>query len=1141
PATPQRGGYLIDANGASVTQLFAPGFGLFDLGERGGVVYFYRAACSIVADLGRENFWDVSWDVTGQDLVTPKLHHYSADLGESSLEFGVPYTPDLLARLIPDGDGLFAFLHVVDGTDTPLSATGLYKLDGATASLLEPIELPNDLGFSPAFAADVGAIFYIGQDSAFPDENAMFALYRYDLETGVAELVEDIGSRTSLKVWEGAYAKGTPMVAANADGSVVAYRWANGAADEGGVQMRVASRNTQTGDYEFGFASCLSGISQTLLVDETEGRGTNALDCQYPAVSADGRFVAFTARATNAPGNANIRQAWRYDQQENRLENLSEGLNSDCHAIALSPSGRHAAFVAADSATELPQLFRVDCGPAVTLATRQLVLPPGETVKLDLAVAAGKNATIEVSGTIPGTLKTIDDDILAANTPYAVETLPWQITTSGQVGSTTLTFKVTEGTMTAMAELSITVSNFTNLTNSVLPKSIRDDYEYTHLGFSADGRQALVLTNASLVSRDSDKVPTQDVYRLYLSGGRLELLTGDAAFSSNVYAPRLSGDARTVYWIDQSGTLRTDAGLSLATGVSQLAPAVSNDGQVVVIRKGNSLWKSTDAGVSWTQLQVEGLPEAAVYSTPMLSNDGGVLAFTVRTGGVLALYVLDGAGVCQMLAPEISALEGLTQDGERVLVRRVDGSFAWFSVGNAKATKISLLPPKAREVSLAGNGRFVAYVAPSSEDATLSGVYLLDLRKGITTEITAGADGSSFSPVLAASGRLLLFSSDATNLIDGLEDVNEERDLFLYTNPNWTNSLPGFTGTKIDKDIYEDPDNAFALNLYLRDNDDDALVPSLGVVATLGTARLVPPCEGQFDYRLSYLPPQDFCGTDSVQIRAWDGTGWSAWNTLQLVVQNVNDEPIWDVDTPAAVEVMAGAGLQVSLHATDADESNPEPDVLRYSLEGEVPSWVVFDSSSGRLTLRPGFGDDGEYTLTAMVTDGTVSAEHKIIVTVTPLAECEVPLTTLHTAGAGLPADLDPGSALGRWVATFAGCWVSFGNGWQPLSLPGDIDVEILCAALGCEKIWLYSTERYLPISHGKLPAGTGFWAKVTWPARSSSVSLWLKPVLTRSGELPRFCGPLVGEEPPVGLRGVEKRAWVNSSDWQLGRGYFQH
>ena len=1132
PNSPQRCGYWIGADGKTVTQMYAAGPEFY------GIV-FYRAMDFLSADADRRNFWGVSFHFTGGSNIDPYVHHYGLDTAqEAGKDTQIDYSEGFLMRLVPNAEGSVALLHVVDDSDEPLAETGLYALDGPQLALLKAISLPHDLGFAPAYTADGSAIFYVGENAATStDTQKMLALYRYDIADGTAELLEDIGLRTSLKVYDSRYLKSTPMVVVNADGTVVAYRWANGSTTaDGGVQLRVATRNVATGNYAFGFASRLAGAVESLLVDGTEGG--NTVDCRYPAISADGRFIAFTARATNAPGGANYRQAWRYDRQELRLECLSAGLAGDCQATALSPGGRYAAFIAPDTSTKLPQVYRVDGGPAIGLESKRLLVCPGQSIDLGLTAVAASTATIAVAGEVPGQLYTIDGDEVTPGISYSLDTLPWSFTAGSQAGGVTITLAITEGTQSASTELSLIVSDFANLTCDLLPENPRDSYEYTSPHFSADGKRAVFLTDAPL--SETDNAHFQDVYRMTFATGTLELLTGDGAFSTNAYAPQLSGDGNTVYWTDQNGAFWSSDGARLVeSGVDKyVSPAVSHDGKIIVIRRGDQLWRSTDAGASFVPLAVEGATRTAEYQSPLLSYDGRVLAFTVDDQDTHALYVLDGAGELRQLADDITACYGLTQDGGRTLVQRADGSFVWIAVGTGKVTAIPSLPQNARDVSLAGNGRFVAYTAPSSEDTTRSAIWLCDLGNSVTTEVTAGADGASTAPVLSASGHLLLFASDATNLIDGLADDNEERDLFLYTYPDWKNALPG-APIYMAHNLQEDPSQPLLLRLGLQDNDGDALVPVMTTSATLGTAYLVPPCEGQPEYLLGYLPPQDFVGTDSVQIRIWDGTGWGAPHTLRLVVKNVNDPPVWDEDTPVALELQAGGALQATLHATDVDEANPEPDVLSYALSDGAPSWAGIDVSTGLLTLRPGFADTGEFTLVAEVTDGTVRIAHSITVTVSDTGEYEIPLALLRDDDATPP---DPESALGQWLTGFVGCWMSFGDGWQALSLPGDADIAELCAVLGCEQIWLYSTANigFLPISQGVLPAGTGFWAQVVWLDDVTGISLFLTPVLQRVGELPRFCGPLVGEEPPVGLRGVDGGAWTDSPGWQPGHGYFK-
>jgi Tol biopolymer transport system component len=58
-------------------------------------------------------------------------------------------------------------------------------------------------------------------------------------------------------------------------------------------------------------------------------------------------------------------------------------------------------------------------------------------------------------------------------------------------------------------------------------------------------------------------------------------------------------------------------------------------------------------------------------------------------------------------------------------------------------------------------------------------IFLYDIESGTFTNITAGANGSSYTPMVSADGHALSFASDADNL--SANDVNGTTDVFLYT------------------------------------------------------------------------------------------------------------------------------------------------------------------------------------------------------------------------------------------------------------------------------------------------------------------------------------------------------------------------
>jgi Tol biopolymer transport system component len=90
--------------------------------------------------------------------------------------------------------------------------------------------------------------------------------------------------------------------------------------------------------------------------------------------------------------------------------------------------------------------------------------------------------------------------------------------------------------------------------------------------------------------------------------------------------------------------------------------------------------------------------------------------------------------------------------------------------------------------SISANGRFVAYVSDATDltaspaDGAHWNIFLYDARAGTTEQVTVGTggtapDGTSLDPVVSSSGRLVGYSSDASNLVDG--DTNGLYDAFL--------------------------------------------------------------------------------------------------------------------------------------------------------------------------------------------------------------------------------------------------------------------------------------------------------------------------------------------------------------------------
>jgi Tol biopolymer transport system component len=90
------------------------------------------------------------------------------------------------------------------------------------------------------------------------------------------------------------------------------------------------------------------------------------------------------------------------------------------------------------------------------------------------------------------------------------------------------------------------------------------------------------------------------------------------------------------------------------------------------------------------------------------------------------------------------------------------------------------------EVSISGNGRYVAYDSPQShvagDDGLFVDVFVYDVQTGLTTRAsldTAGGnpDGNSFQPFISDDGRYVAFTGQGGDLVTG--DNNGKQDVFV--------------------------------------------------------------------------------------------------------------------------------------------------------------------------------------------------------------------------------------------------------------------------------------------------------------------------------------------------------------------------
>src|SRR5262249_37348206 len=154
---------------------------------------------------------------------------------------------------------------------------------------------------------------------------------------------------------------------------------------------------------------------------------------------------------------------------------------------------------------------------------------------------------------------------------------------------------------------------------------------------------------------------------------------------------------------------------------------------------------------------------------PRVSADGRTIVFTSSATHLVPGEDANGSGA------DVYMFERETSTIRRV---SVDSAGQQSSVGSSFAPAVS------------DDGRYVAFVSSAPLDLVAKpgapstrSVYLRDMMRGVTTRVSvamhgAAADGASYHAALSGDGRLVAFTSDASNLAP--RDSNNAADVFLY-------------------------------------------------------------------------------------------------------------------------------------------------------------------------------------------------------------------------------------------------------------------------------------------------------------------------------------------------------------------------
>ncbi len=157
------------------------------------------------------------------------------------------------------------------------------------------------------------------------------------------------------------------------------------------------------------------------------------------------------------------------------------------------------------------------------------------------------------------------------------------------------------------------------------------------------------------------------------------------------------------------------------------------------------------------------------------------------------------------------------------------------------------------------------------------------------------------------------------------------------------------------------------------DVDGDALSATLTSDVSNGTLALT--SDGSF----TYLPDENFHGTDSFTYKAYDGEVYSGTVTVSITVNPVNDAPVAEGQ---ALDVPEDTELNGIVSATDIDG-----DALTYeAITVPIHGTLIFSELTGAFTYTPEEDYNGTDSFIIKANDGTEdSNEATIDITITPV------------------------------------------------------------------------------------------------------------------------------------------------------------
>jgi Tol biopolymer transport system component len=652
--------------------------------------------------------------------------------------------------------------------DTQTGATTRVSVDSSGAQANGP-------SLAPAISADgIYVAFYSGAtDLVANDTNGVYDIFVHNIQAGATTRVsvDSTGAQADFNSY-------SPAISAN--GKYVAF--ASGATN-------LVSGDTN-GAYDIFIHDTQTGATTRVSMNSS---GTQADGPSFePAISADGRYVAFESDATNlvaadTNGNRDIFIHHPQTGATTRASVDSSGAqaNNDSSSPVISIDG---GFVAFDSAAS--NLVTNDTNGVYDIFIHQPQVQVGATTRVSVnSLGIGANNDCE-------------DPVISGDGRYVAFSTYASNLVSDDYNNDRDIFLVDNqtGIITRRSETSFGIESNNDSNNPALSADggyVAFDSSATNLIFGdTNGYDDIFYNNVQTGDTGRVNYAHWSLTQANNSSSRPSLSADGTYVAFNSSADNLvAGDTNNSYDIfvcdTQSATVVTIRVSVDSTGSeandSSYAPAISGDGRYVAFFSYATNLVAGDTNgfqdifVHDTQTGATSL--VSVDSSGVQANDHSSSTPAISAGG---RYVAFATRASNLVANDTNAFfDVFVHDTRTGATSRVSVD----SLGT-QANGSSFEP------AISADGRYVAFESDASnlvlgDTNGVRDIFVHDTHSGATTRVSidsAGtqADLGSYAPVLAADGSHVAFESVATNLVPG--DTNGRRDIFIH------NFLPNTSG-----------------------------------------------------------------------------------------------------------------------------------------------------------------------------------------------------------------------------------------------------------------------------------------------------------------------------------------------------------